>query len=132
MAGVVVMMVMMMMVMMIMILIVMIVTMMVVVMMMMMMTMTVMMMIVMTMIGMTAMMIVMTMTMMMIVQYAQYFESLNKQKIYRNNEQLLLMLLMFLPLFQNDALDFAAGVGYPCLLRPSYVLRCVSIDVRFT
>ena len=124
------MMVMMMMVMMIMILIVMIVTMMVVVMMMM--TMTVMMMIVMTMIGMTAMMIVMTMTMMMIVQYAQYFESLNKQKIYRNNEQLLLMLLMFLTLFQNDALDFAAGVGYPCLLRPSYVLRCVSIDVRFT
>ena len=26
-------------------------------------------------------------------------------------------------LIQNDALDFAANVGYPCLLRPSYVLR---------
>jgi hypothetical protein len=117
--------------MMIMILIVMIVT------MMMMVIVIMMMMVVMMMIVMTAMMIVMTITMttmmvMMIVQYAQYFESLNKQKIYRYNEQLLLMLLMFLTLFQNDALDFAAGVGYPCLLRPSYVLRCVSIDVRFT
>ena len=25
--------------------------------------------------------------------------------------------------FKEDALNFAATVGYPCLLRPSYVLR---------
>ena len=35
----------------------------------------------------------------------------------------LFFFLLLLLLFQDDALNFAATVGYPCLLRPSYVLR---------
>ena len=32
---------------------------------------------------------------------------------------------------QNEALDFATTVGYPCLLRPSYVLRSGSVHETF-
>ena len=33
--------------------------------------------------------------------------------------------------FQEDALDFAASVGYPCLLRPSYVLSGSAMNVAY-
>lgn len=34
-------------------------------------------------------------------------------------------------MFQDDALDFAASVGYPCLLRPSYVLSGSAMNVAY-
>ncbi len=32
---------------------------------------------------------------------------------------------------QDDALDFAASVGYPCLLRPSYILSGSAMNVAY-
>lgn len=32
---------------------------------------------------------------------------------------------------QDDALDFAASVGYPCLLRPSFVLSGSAMNVAY-
>ena len=33
--------------------------------------------------------------------------------------------------FQDDALDFASRVGYPCLLRPSYILSGSAMNVAY-
>ena len=33
--------------------------------------------------------------------------------------------------FQDDALEFAASVGYPCLLRPSYILSGSAMNVAY-
>ena len=34
-------------------------------------------------------------------------------------------------LLQDEALEFAASVGYPCLLRPSYVLSGSAMNVAY-
>lgn len=34
-------------------------------------------------------------------------------------------------LIKDEALDFAANVGYPCLLRPSYVLSGSAMNVAY-
>ena len=40
-------------------------------------------------------------------------------------------LILVLFLCQDDALEFAASVGYPCLLRPSYILSGSAMNVAY-
>ena len=42
-----------------------------------------------------------------------------------------LLSLKTMCLSQEDALNFAASVGYPCLLRPSYILSGSAMNVAY-